>query len=80
MRPAAVNAAPAAVPATNTTPLGTSAATSLTSRWGGMLVPSEETRDLINRTTEYAKRTLYYGWIPFILLLGTPYIDAPFLT
>ncbi|PJF17457.1 hypothetical protein PSACC_02746 [Paramicrosporidium saccamoebae] len=40
------------------------------SRWNWLSI-SEEGRERINRITEYAKRTLYYGWIPFILILGT---------
>lgn len=40
------------------------------SRWSKFLVLSEESREIINRLTEYAKRTVYYGWIPFILILG----------
>lgn len=35
-----------------------------------LLAFSEETRERIIRLTEYAKRTVYYGWIPLILLLG----------
>lgn len=31
---------------------------------------SEETRELINRSVEYGKRAVYYGWIPFILFIG----------
>lgn len=39
------------------------------SRWNWLYF-SEETREMINRVTEHAKQGVYYGWIPFILLLG----------
>jgi hypothetical protein len=38
-------------------------------RWA-LLDFSEETRERLNRLTEFGKRSLYYGWIPLILLLG----------
>lgn len=39
------------------------------SRWSWFTL-SEETRDYVNRVTEYGKRAIYYGWLPLILVLG----------
>lgn len=45
-------------------------AAAATPRWS-LLSFSEETRESINRITEYAKQAVYYGWIPLVLIIGT---------
>lgn len=77
MRPTASATAATTVASVNNNTAASIAGAPTNTRWSDMLVLSEETRDLVNRTTEYAKRTIYYGWIPFILLLGTHLLSRP---